>query len=305
MPAKLTLEKFIDRSNAIHNFKYSYRNSIYKSTTVKLEIDCPFHGKFMQTPASHMQGKGCYKCGIAKKEFSINNFIEKAILVHGDKYDYSKSKYDDLSKKITIFCPIHNKDFIQDPNSHLRGQICPLCGQDKRSKGRTYTNEQFISKAKRIHSSKYDYSLTKYIHNKSKVIIICPIHGEFLQTPRGHIEGKGCTHCNHKPTYSRSEWIEMCNSKASCPIVYVIRCYNNYEEFIKIGITSRDIKYRFEGFSKMPYSYEILSETKGSPDFVFDKEKELHRKFKNYKYNPNLIFAGKTECFNVSILNDL
>ena len=56
--------------------------------------------------------------------------------------------------------------------------------------------EEFISKAKQVHGSKYDYSKVEYINNKTKVCIICPIHGEFTQTPHNHISQKqGCPVC--------------------------------------------------------------------------------------------------------------
>ena len=57
------------------------------------------------------------------------------------------------------------------------------------------TNETFIIKSKEIHGDKYDYSLVDYQHNKIKVKIICPIHGEFDQEPRHHTKGRGCTSC--------------------------------------------------------------------------------------------------------------
>ena len=57
------------------------------------------------------------------------------------------------------------------------------------------TTEQFIEKARKIHGNKYDYSKVKYINNITRVIIICPKHGEFLQTPNDHLDGCGCSKC--------------------------------------------------------------------------------------------------------------
>ena len=58
------------------------------------------------------------------------------------------------------------------------------------------TTEEFIRKAKEIHGDKYDYSKTVYgKDNKTKVCIICPIHGEFKQKPNVHLNGKGCRIC--------------------------------------------------------------------------------------------------------------
>ena len=60
------------------------------------------------------------------------------------------------------------------------------------------TTEEFISKAKQIHSDKYDYSKVEYADAYTKICIICPIHGEFWQVPHNHLCGKGCNKCAHK-----------------------------------------------------------------------------------------------------------
>ena len=62
--------------------------------------------------------------------------------------------------------------------------------------------QDFIERAKRIHGDKYDYSKVDYKNTKTKVTIICPIHGEFYQRPNNHLNGQGCPHCSvtHKLT---------------------------------------------------------------------------------------------------------
>lgn len=63
----------------------------------------------------------------------------------------------------------------------------------------------FIRKAKNIHGDRYDYSLSDYINARTKVIIICPMHGKFEQTPRNHVQGNICYKCSFdnkiKPDY--------------------------------------------------------------------------------------------------------
>jgi len=55
--------------------------------------------------------------------------------------------------------------------------------------------EKFIKKSKIIHGNKYDYSLVDYINNKTKVKIICSLHGIFEQRPDKHLCGRGCVVC--------------------------------------------------------------------------------------------------------------
>ncbi len=54
---------------------------------------------------------------------------------------------------------------------------------------------KFIAKANAVHKNKYDYSLVQYVNSKTKVEIICPIHGSFFQMPEGHAYGYGCKKC--------------------------------------------------------------------------------------------------------------
>lgn len=63
--------------------------------------------------------------------------------------------------------------------------------------GKKLTTQEFIEKARSLHGNKYDYSKVDYINNHTKVCIICPIHGEFLQTPNAHLMGQGCIKCSY------------------------------------------------------------------------------------------------------------
>lgn len=57
------------------------------------------------------------------------------------------------------------------------------------------TAEDFVSRANNIHNNKYIYSMVKYTNDATKVCIICPIHGDFWQTPHSHLQGHGCPKC--------------------------------------------------------------------------------------------------------------
>ena len=123
------------------------------------------------------------------KKLTTEEFIVKAKLVHGDKYDYSLVEYVNNHTKVEIVCSVHGI-FEQDLDHHLRGHGCPKCV------GRNKTNEEFINQAKIIHGDKYDYSLVDYVDSHVKINIICKIHGIFKQTPTNHIHtGSGCPTC--------------------------------------------------------------------------------------------------------------
>lgn len=131
------------------------------------------------------------------KEEKEKKFIMSAKLKHNNKYDYSKVDYKATHTKVCIICPEHG-EFWQEPSSHLSGCGCPKCGRLRTLNARTDDTLTFINKSIKIHGNYYDYSLTSYINNSTNVCIICPEHGEFWQTPRSHLQGKGCPSCGKK-----------------------------------------------------------------------------------------------------------
>ena len=126
---------------------------------------------------------------------TTTSFIEEAKKLHGDKYDYSKSKYTGARDKIEIICPEHGS-FHQLATNHLRPCGCPACAGDSIRKGRGFDKNTFdTERANLKHGSKYNYSKVKFSGTKSKVEIVCPEHGSFLQTPDHHYQGSGCPVC--------------------------------------------------------------------------------------------------------------
>lgn len=122
-------------------------------------------------------------------------FIDKAREIHGDKYDYSKVDYKNGRGEVVIICPIHG-EFKQIAKSHLRGRGCRECGRLGSTKLKSNTQD-FISKAQKVHGSKYDYSKVDYKARDKEVCIICPIHGEFMQFPYMHLYGHDCPYCKN------------------------------------------------------------------------------------------------------------
>jgi len=205
---KKTTDEFIIQANLIHENKYRYNKSNYLGAKIKLIITCQIHGDFEQTPDNHINNKqGCSNC-CNNVKMNENEFIEKAKLIHGDKYEYSKVYYINNRTKVKIICPIHGV-FEQTPYNHLRGDMCSACFGNKR-----LTTLEFIEKAKLIHGNKYDYSKVEYKNNSTKIKITCPIHGEFEQTPNGHLNKNGCPICKESKGETQiAKWLDDNNIK--------------------------------------------------------------------------------------------
>lgn len=192
---KLTTDEFVKRAKKVHGDKYDYSKSIYNGQKEKVTIICPIHGEFQQSPVGHIDNhQGCPKCS-GKEHYKQDTWIQKAKEIHGDKYIYEKTEFKTQHSKVTITCPKHG-DFIQMAHSHIEGYGCPKCRSDENHKRFKKSVEQFILDARKVHGDKYDYSKVEYVNANTKVCIVCPTHGEFWQTPVGHINNfEGCPFC--------------------------------------------------------------------------------------------------------------
>lgn len=234
---KLTTEEFVERARAVHGDKYDYSKSIYLTIKDKVEIICPIHGVFLQTPDAHMHHCGCIKCGIEEvhdlQRSTPQRFIQQAQEVHGDRYDYTKVLYSGAHDKVEIVCQEH-ESFWQDPQAHIKGQGCPKCG------GTSLKNtDLFITEAQKVHSHKYDYSKVIYKKALEKVEIICPKHGSFWQTPGKHLYGDGCSTCGseitgYKRRLSQEEYIIKAQQMHGCRYDYSKLSYTHTSNDVEI-----------------------------------------------------------------------
>lgn len=188
------LDSFIRRANDKFSNKFKYNKGSFVNMRTKMEITCPIHGTFFQSPKQHLSTEfGCRECGIegnTKRRTmpwkKVKELFENAKL----KWGYDASTYISASKEMRFICKEHG-EFWRIPIGILHNGSCPEC-----SKTRALTQREFEDKANKIHNFKYDYSKTQYVNANTIVDIICPIHGIFQQTPNVHLDGCGCPRCN-------------------------------------------------------------------------------------------------------------
>jgi hypothetical protein len=195
----ITKETFLKKAIEKHGDKYDYSKVEIKSTKEDISIICKVHGEFYQGIWNHLMGKGCFECSKIirglKRRNTLDEFVILSHKVHGNKYDYSKSKYLGAYIKTIIICPVHG-EFMQDPHHHMNhGNGCTECGIESIKYKQSKTNEQFVIDANRVHNNYYSYKKCKYINHADKVIITCPKHGDFLQSPNVHLDNSGCPKC--------------------------------------------------------------------------------------------------------------
>jgi len=210
---QMSYDFFIKKAQEIHNNKYDYTktNLLERDENGKISIICPIHGEFKIKPSLHLKGQGCPKCkGRGLKQ---NEIIEKAKIVHNNKYDYSKVIFSKMHDKVTIICPIHG-EFEQTLSKHIsKKQGCPKCAAINRGKNNLMNEKEFFEKAKEIHHNKYDYSQTIYNGMNHLFKYICPIHGEIEQRPYDHLRGYGCYKCGNLESKKENEIYDFIKEK--------------------------------------------------------------------------------------------
>ncbi len=185
---KRTIDDVLEEFQEVHGDRYDYSKMVYVTTHDKVTIICAEHGEFEQTPRDHKKGHNCPRCA-GVSTLSTDEIIKKFKDTHGDKYDYSLVNHKRSDVKVTIICPEHGA-WETRPYNHIKGHGCPKCGG-----GVLLTNEEIISEFINIHGNKYDYSKVNYKSINDKVLIVCPTHGEFEQSPSAHKKGSGCPSC--------------------------------------------------------------------------------------------------------------
>lgn len=185
-------ELFIKSAVEVHGDKYDYSKVAYVNSQTSVEITCPDHGTFWQRPANHCHMR--QKCPKCSEVYPITqqDFVLRSSHIHQGKYDYSKTVYKAALKKLCIICPIHG-EFWQKASCHMLGRGCDKCGGSS-----DVTMEEFKKRASEKYNNKYDYSKVASLKNmRSKVEIICPEHGSFVQQAGLHLraETHGCQAC--------------------------------------------------------------------------------------------------------------
>ena len=269
-------QSWIDKFIKVHGDKYDYSKFEFVNANTNSTIICPIHGDFQQNPYSHSKGCGCPKCVNDKlyNKFSFNKeeFIKRARMVHGNKYDYI-GEYKNMRTKMRAVCPEHG-EFEFYPGNHIyHGQGCPKCGIIKCVKTKTMTTEQFVNRCKAVHGDKYDYSITNYNGWDNHFQYICHKadkngneHGIIEQLPSVHILQKcGCPKCSHIVSRAESEIADFVSKyykvvKNSRKILPSGKELDIYIPSLRIAIEYCGMKWHSEPYKDKNYHVDKLNE---------------------------------------------
>lgn len=246
-----------------------------------------------------------------RKTNSKEVFLEKVYKKFGNKFTFDLTNYSGITgNKIKVICSIHG-EFLQIPRNLLQPNCktgCKQCGLDSKNKSKTKDSDDFLIKANKIHNNKYNYKLENYENRKSKIVIICKEHGEFVKSAQKHLSGQGCFKCRMKELVEQNILVggyseDLFNNKPKLKNqkAYLYYLSLNNGKMFKIGITTklesrmRGIKCNSKGFIK---KIDILWTIEDTLYNCFKKEQEILN-----KYQENRVFMKfSTELFNKNIL---
>lgn len=166
-----------EKAKQIHNNKYDYSKVVYKNVDTKVVILCPIHNEFLQTPYHHIsRSQGCPLCKGNKISLSKNmgkeQFIEKSVKIHGNRYNYEKVNYTNAHTKVTINCDKHG-DFSQTPNNHIYDKNgCPSCGYNTSKTANAWLdslNVDMLDRERVIYINNIKYKVDAYVSSTNTI----------------------------------------------------------------------------------------------------------------------------------------
>lgn len=217
---------FLDKIKPLFGDTVDVSQMDYLNSQTPVTLRCTIHDvTYSQKPNNTLMGKtGCPKCQTAKKHaaspvlLTQEAFLAKCRAAHGDKYDYTRTKYVSAHKHVIITCPTHG-NFEQIAKVHTAGMGCPACGNVRKRDKQLLSTQEFIAAATEQHGDNYDYQHVTYLNNFEQVRILCKTHGEFWQTPKDHKRGCGCPKCGFAgPSKPELEIAEYLASLGAQPI---------------------------------------------------------------------------------------
>ena len=219
-------------------------------------------------------------------KLNTEGFIIRSSSIHGSLYDYSLVGYINSTTKVKIICLKHG-EFEQTPKNHLKGSGCKECGKIKCCNSKRITTEEFVTKSKKIHNDKYDYSNSIVDGVRNKIKINCPKHGEFIQEVYKHMSGHGCKRCTiiDNPNFikmSNEEFVSKLKEVHGDNYNYDNLIYNGSKELVDINCKKHGTFKQHAGVHMAGHGCPTCSQSKGEKK-IFNTLKSLKLEFTEQK----------------------
>lgn len=109
-----------------------------------------------------------------------------------------------------------------------------------------FKTNDFIVRAKERHGDRYDYSKADYVSARTKVVVTCRVHGDFLTAPMNHLHGcGGCPKCSNRPrAFDPETWREAATEKYKGAYTYPPCVIHNTKTKVPIVCKTHGIFYQ-------------------------------------------------------------
>jgi hypothetical protein len=254
-------KSFINKANKIYDNKYDYSKFQYINSLNKSIIICPIHGEFKKSANNHIHKVRPQECPICSQEKQKEllkkdiNLIKLQIKeIYKNNIQIIELNYKNCYSKGKFKCMSCGKTFIKTLRNLLNGYGCYRCSNNKRTQIRD--TEDFIWKSRKKHGDKYNYSKSMFINSTTKIIIICPKHGEFKQLPSSHVN-------------KNTECPKCCSSKGEKEVRRILNKHNiNFKEQFKIK----------ECLNILPLPFDFVIFKNSRLQLLIEYDGELHYK---------------------------
>lgn len=281
-------------------------NSYYETFfTVEEDYKSNRHKILIKTPYGNcrVKSENLYRKNIKPSILSAidRNEYFKEMVREMHPFNLDKCDYKDSVTKVIVICSIHG-EFSIIPNSLLSGRGCKSCGTETVKKKLTISRGELLKKFHNIHGNRYKYDFCNSEKTTDKINIICNIHGTFNQTSHSHMSGQGCPKCGVEKNQLKPHVWDCKNWKKAAEMsksfdsfkLYIIRLYNETEDFYKVGRTFNTLSKRVY---KIPYKFDKIKVIEGEPCYITELEKTIKNDNKHNLYTPKITFGGQYECF--------
>jgi hypothetical protein len=204
MAIKKTTDEWIQNARLVWGDLYDYSQSEYVNSKQHVIVICQKHGSWKCQAGNHLKKnnpRGCPDCGrerqVQKAIKPLGSFIQEAVVIHGDKYDYSQSTYLGAKEYIDIACPKHGI-FQQTPDSHINGKSgCPICASEHATERDLLSEVEVASRIFKASKGTVSVVTGSYKGMNSKCIFECSEHGVFERFTNSAMKGiHPCTKCS-------------------------------------------------------------------------------------------------------------
>lgn len=251
-----TVDEFIQLCINKYDNKYSYDKVSYVNNVTPVIITCPIHGDFEVKPRYFLAHENSCKDCIGRRptdRLTQDIVIERFIKIHGDTFDYTKTRYENAHSKITVTCKTHG-DFQTTYKLHyIDKKGCGKCAYSLSGIRNRKSQEDFLEDLYSTYGNQYDFSKAQYVKSDEKVLGICSKHGEFWQTPNTLCSGTACPTCGHKRKNGsyNFKWLERNKERLlqEDNNIYLMHIPSFGSSIYKIGI-SVDVHKRIKSLSR-------------------------------------------------------